>query len=59
MKKIKRAISVRIGKNKKLEKENPEFVTFSSPTQKVGGKTKKIFAQVSHEVQMQSLQDVL
>ena len=43
---------------KKLEKENPEFVTISSPTQKVGGKTKKIFAQVSHEVQMQSLQDV-
>ncbi len=43
---------------KKLEKENPEFVTKDSPTQKVGGKTKKIFSQVTHEVQMQSLQDV-
>lgn len=43
---------------KKLEKENPEFITKDSPTQKIGGKTKKIFAQVTHEVQMQSLQDV-
>ena len=43
---------------KKLEKENPEFVTKDSPTQKVGGRTKKIFSQVTHEVQMQSLQDV-
>ena len=43
---------------KKLEKEYPEFVTPDSPTQKVGGRTKKIFNQVFHEVQMQSLQDV-
>ena len=43
---------------KKLEKENPEFVTLDSPTQKIGGKTKKIFDQVTHKVQMQSLQDV-
>ena len=43
---------------KKLEEENPEFVTTASPTKKVGGKTKKIFEQVAHEVQMQSLQDV-
>ena len=28
---------------RKLEEENPEFVTISSPTQKVGGKIKKIF----------------
>lgn len=43
---------------RKLEEENPEFVTEKSPTKKVGGKTKKIFEQVAHEVQMQSLQDV-
>lgn len=43
---------------RKLEEENPEFVTEKSPTKKVGGKTKKIFEQVTHEVQMQSLQDV-
>lgn len=45
-------------KLKKLEEENPEFVTDKSPTKKIGGKTKKIFSQVTHEVQMQSLQDV-
>lgn len=43
---------------KKLEKEHPEFVEASSPTQKVGGKIKKIFGSVEHSVQMQSLQDV-
>lgn len=43
---------------KKLEKENPEFIVNSSPTQKIGGKTKNIFTQVVHDVQMQSLQDV-
>lgn len=43
---------------KKLEKENPEFVTLDSPTRKIGGKTKDIFTKVTHDVQMQSLQDV-
>ena len=43
---------------KKLEKEHPEFIVKSSPTQKIGGKTKNIFTQVVHDVQMQSLQDV-
>ncbi len=43
---------------RKLEAEHPELVTKSSPSQKVGGKTKNIFTQVNHEVQMQSLQDV-
>lgn len=41
-----------------LEHANPEFVDESSPTQKVGGKVKKGFSEVKHEVQMQSLQDV-
>lgn len=41
-----------------LEHENPEFVDSDSPTQKVGGKIKKGFSEVKHEVQMQSLQDV-
>ena len=43
---------------KKIEKEHPELIISDSPTQKVGGKTKNIFSQVTHEVQMQSLQDV-
>ena len=43
---------------KKLEKEHPEYVTDDSPTRKVGGHSKNIFNQVTHDVQMQSLQDV-
>ena len=43
---------------KTLEKEHPELIVKSSPTQKIGGKTKNIFTQVVHDVQMQSLQDV-
>lgn len=41
-----------------LEHANPEFIDDSSPTQKVGGKVKKGFSEVKHDVQMQSLQDV-
>lgn len=43
---------------KRLELLHPEYVVATSPTQKVGGNTKKIFSQVRHDVQMQSLQDV-
>lgn len=43
---------------KQIEKEYPEYIDENSPTQKIGGKTKKIFSQVAHDVQMQSLQDV-
>lgn len=43
---------------RQLEKEHPELVTKNSPSQVVGGKTKNIFTQVVHDVQMQSLQDV-
>lgn len=43
---------------RQLEKEHPELVTKNSPSQIVGGKTKNIFTQVVHDVQMQSLQDV-
>lgn len=43
---------------KKIESEHPELVTKDSPTQKVGGKTKNIFKEVVHDIQMQSLQDV-
>lgn len=43
---------------RKIETEHPELITANSPSQKVGGKNKNIFTQVSHEVQMQSLQDV-
>lgn len=41
-----------------LEKENPEFITKESLTQKVGGKVKEGFKKVEHEVPLQSLQDV-
>lgn len=44
---------------KRLEKENPELVTPDSPTQKVGGTTKReAGVQVRHNVPMLSLQDV-
>ncbi len=44
---------------KKLEKENPEYVTKDSPTQKVGGTAKRTAGVlVRHNVPMLSLQDV-
>lgn len=43
---------------KKLEKEHPELITKDSPTQKVGGHVREDFAKVTHEVPLQSLQDV-
>ncbi len=41
-----------------LEKENPEFQSEDSLTQKVGGHVKEGFTKVTHEVPLQSLQDV-
>ena len=41
-----------------LEKENPEFISKESLTQKVGGKAKEGFKKIEHEVPLQSLQDV-
>lgn len=43
---------------KEIEAEYPELVTPDSPTQKVGGYALNTFAEVVHEVQMGSLQDV-
>lgn len=44
---------------KKLEKENPNFVTADSPTQKIGGTAKRTAGVlVRHNVPMLSLQDV-
>ena len=43
---------------KKLEKENPQYITKDSPTQKVGGHAKEDFKKVTHEVPLQSLQDI-
>jgi len=43
---------------KQIEKEYPELITKDSPTQKVGSSIKKGFAKVTHEVPLQSLQDV-
>ena len=41
-----------------LEKEFPEFISQESLTQKVGGHVKEGFQKVTHEVPLQSLQDV-
>ena len=41
-----------------LEKEYPEFKSEDSLTQKVGGHVKEGFQKVTHEVPLQSLQDV-
>jgi len=43
---------------KKMEAENPELVTPDSPTQRIGGKILSGFEEVTHAVQMQSLNDV-
>lgn len=41
----------------KLEKENPSLITSDSPTQRVGSKPLKTFAQVQHDVPMLSLEN--
>ena len=41
-----------------LEKEYPEYQSKESLTQKVGGHVKEGFQKVTHEVPLQSLQDV-
>ena len=43
---------------KQIEKEHPELITSDSPTQRVGASIKKGFEKVTHEVPLQSLQDV-
>lgn len=43
---------------KQIEKEYPELITSDSPTQRVGASIKKGFEKVTHEVPLQSLQDV-
>ncbi len=43
---------------KQIEKEFPELITEDSPTQRVGSSIKKGFEKVTHEVPLQSLQDV-
>ena len=41
-----------------LEAEHPEEITPDSPTQRIGGKTLQGFAPYTHEVPLESLQDV-
>ena len=41
-----------------LEKDHPELILPDSPTQRVGGKAVESFAEVEHEVPLESLQDV-
>jgi len=41
-----------------LEKEFPEYQSKNSLTQKVGGHVKEGFQKVTHEIPLQSLQDV-
>ena len=43
---------------KNLEKSFPELITAESLTQKVGGTVKEGFSKVTHEVPLQSLQDI-
>ncbi len=46
-------------KLKKIEADNPDFISPDSPTQKVGGTySKGLFSPVEHTVQMASLRDV-
>ena len=47
-----------MNKLKALEKEFPELTTMDSLTQKVGGHVNEDFKQVTHEVPLQSLQDI-
>jgi DNA ligase (NAD+) len=42
----------------RLEEENPELITPDSPTQRIGGAPLSSFAQVLHQVPMESLNDV-
>lgn len=41
-----------------LESAHPELVSSDSPTQRVGGKAAEGFAEVTHQVPLESLQDV-
>ena len=43
----------------RLEKENPEFFDFNSPTQRVGAKPSEKFESVKHKVPMLSLQNAM
>ena len=43
---------------KGIEKEFPELIREDSPTQRVGASIKKGFEKVTHEIPLQSLQDV-
>lgn len=43
---------------KELEREYPDLISSSSPTQRVGGEPVEGFKKVTHSVQMGSLQDV-
>ena len=42
-------------KLKRLEAENPELITSDSPTQKVGGKARRVLRRFRHLVPMMSL----
>jgi len=43
---------------KELEEQHPEYISELSPTRRVGGKALDKFEKVTHNVKMQSLQDV-
>ncbi len=43
---------------KEIEADNPELITPDSPTQRVGGEALEAFEAVTHEIPMDSLQDV-
>ena len=41
-----------------LEEQYPQYASPNSPTKRVGGKAQNTFREVTHKVQMGSLQDV-
>ncbi len=41
-----------------IEREHPEWATADSPTVTIGGQASAVFTKVTHEVKMESLQDV-
>lgn len=48
----------RLRRLEELESAHPEMISPDSPTQRVGGKPLESFAQVRHQVPLESLQDV-
>ena len=53
-----RDYDLKLRRLEELEQTHPELITPDSPTQRVGGKPVSAFAEVTHPVPLESLQDV-